>query len=588
MRSMQETIPQTVYANFLRETAEITKEILKSVPPEEVRKMQAFKMLPHETMMAGAGPYASPMGTRRAKWAPEAESDDRVEKARELIRGMTQRHVDRLVKAGVTSQLGYNFYDLRGPAYLIYPVQTPFRNSMGRTGRVNDGVGTAAHWMATRNFGTQYGGVLEGQRNAIATPDNNPYVATYKEIGVERGVTFTAQFAGEGYTDEVADEHIRGLHELWLQEESLILNGNSGTGSGNNGFQLGQADTPDSLIKAGGALVTSKYYGVYVIELTALGNPNNAQYGYQAAPSVASGVTPNFTRTNQDGSQVTLNGGMGAISDPSDNVQVSGGNLSVLFSLATPQKGATAWAWFLDQEDTDVHNPANAKLAAITTVPEFLAVAVAAGTQTADATDLDVDSSAQPSDFDGLLTYAAKVGLWTNQLGASFTSGEDGSIVEIDQDLQTLWEDFQAQPQTIWAAADAKVAFDKAVRSGGTAPSGYRFDYARDSQNNLLGGYVVSAYQSKFSIDRNGGNALPVRIHPMLPPGTIFYDVEQNPYPHSRIPWVRSLLVQRDYYSIEWPIVTRQWTFGTYCHEVLGHTIPWLSAVRTGIGPFSS
>ena len=46
------------------------------------------------------------------------------------------------------------------------------------------------------------------------------------------------------------------------------------------------------------------------------------------------------------------------------------------------------------------------------------------------------------------------------------------------------------------------------------------------------------------------------------------------------------MLVQRDYYSIEWPVVSRNWTFGTYVHEVLAHYMPWLSGLITGVGTF--
>jgi hypothetical protein len=46
-------------------------------------------------------------------------------------------------------------------------------------------------------------------------------------------------------------------------------------------------------------------------------------------------------------------------------------------------------------------------------------------------------------------------------------------------------------------------------------------------------------------------------------------------------------MLQRDYYAIEWPVVTRQWTFGTYIHEVLAHYMPWITAIRTGVGPFA-
>ncbi len=114
-----------------------------------------------------------------------------------------------LMKAGVTTSLGYNFYDLRPPAMFLFPVNTPFRNAIPRIGRVNAGVGIAAHWKATRNPGTNiYVGVSEGKRNATATPDENDYMALFKQIGIERAVTFEAQFASEGYSDQLGDEQV--------------------------------------------------------------------------------------------------------------------------------------------------------------------------------------------------------------------------------------------------------------------------------------------------------------------------------------------------------------------------------------------
>ena len=56
-----------------------------------------------------------------------------------------------LFKAGVTSSLGFNFYDLRGPAYFIFPLNTPLIQEIGKMGKVNAGVGTVANWKATRN-----------------------------------------------------------------------------------------------------------------------------------------------------------------------------------------------------------------------------------------------------------------------------------------------------------------------------------------------------------------------------------------------------------------------------------------------------
>ena len=35
---------------------------------------------------------------------------------------------------GVTTSTGFNFYDLRGPSNLLYPVNVPFRNMLSRKG----------------------------------------------------------------------------------------------------------------------------------------------------------------------------------------------------------------------------------------------------------------------------------------------------------------------------------------------------------------------------------------------------------------------------------------------------------------------
>lgn len=563
-RSLSSVLPQEMYAAYLQESNAFTKDYANKMPPLELAKMRAFRE---------QGPMNdNEAGLQRAL---------RTAFAKNLLKARLAKDV---TSGGLTSSVGYNFYDLRGPAYLIYPVNTPFRNMLPRMGRVNAGTGLAAHWQATRDFGTVYGGVAEGQRNASVAPDDNNYIATYKEIGIERAATFTSQFAGEGYTDNLADEHIRGLNELELQEESLMLLGNSGVAAGNNGFVLGTMNTPVAALATGVGITDARYVSAYCVAITALGYPNNAQYGYGPRPTVASGLTPSYTRTNADGSQDTINGGTSQISAVSNSV-LTGTTQHWVDFTATPKTGAFAYAWYIAIKSADTMTLADHHLVAITTVPAYtLKADPTTLTQAANATGLNADHSAQPLDFDGLLSYAANAGRWVDQIGADLTSDGANGIVEIDADLQYFWENFQAVPDAIWCAADAKVFIDQTIMANGGNPGAFRFEYARDGQNNILGGAVVSAYQSKFSMSQLGGAAIPLRIHPMLPAGTIYYDIGTNPYPQSRVPAVRGMLLQRDYYSIEWPLQTRQWTFGTYVHEVLAHYMPWLTGVRTGIG----
>lgn len=532
--------------------------------------------------------------------------EKRADLARDMIKFMGNQihgegHGDGrgLNKAGVTTALGYNFFDLRGPAYLLFPVNTPLRNTIARTGRVNDGYGTAANWKACTSpagFGASYTGAAEGQRVAFSTPNEANYVATYKGHGSEREVSFEAQWAGEGFTDNLADEHYRGLCELQLGEEAQILLGNSGTASGNNGFLLGVANTPvAALVTATGHIANGTSVSCFVVELTAMGYPANGQFGYQAAPTVATGLVPVYTRNNADGSQSVINGGIGQMSLASNIVVTDSSHQQVKFTVAA-KNGAFAWAWFVDITDTATPSLANAILAGITTIPVFTFNAAApAGTQTANAAGLNVDHSAGSFDFDGLLTYAAAntgnatgalfTNMYNNGGDGNLTPAPGGGISQVDSDLQYFWNTFQAVPNTIWASADAKTFFDQAALSGVSAstPSAYRFYITPGEQSGIMAGYVVTAYKSRYSMSIAGGEAIPVRIHPMLPAGTIYYDVSTNPYPNSRVPAVRDILVRRDYYSIEWPLVTRTWTFGTYVDEVLAHRMPFLCGVRTGI-----
>ena len=584
-----EILSQGMYSHGIHQRSALTAEIVKAMPADEQAKLKKFKR------------YNGHGGIGLSKGGDESLADHliRQEVAKDLIKAQTAE----MIKAGLTTSIGYNFFDLRGPAYLLYPVNTPLRNSIARKGRVNDGYGTAANWKATRNFGAQYVGVLEGQRNALGTPDENNYVANYKEVGIERGATFTSQFAGEGYTDNVADEHLRGMHELWLGEEGLILGGNSGTAAGNNGFVLGTANTPSAtLLAVAGNIPNATNVSCRVVEMTMLGNPLNTQYGYGVFPTVVGGLTPSYVRTNYDGSTTTVTGGMGAISAASAVVVTSSGHQQVTFAV-TPKAGATSWAWFVDVTDASSPSAANAFLSGITTVPSFTYnLAAVGGSYAGNSAGLSTDNSFNTADFTGFLGYAASTGIWTNLYAGTnqgygsfaaptasttgLTALANGRVKEFELILAAIWQQFQAPVQTIWCSADAKQSFsDTVLATAGGVPTAFHFNFTRDSQNQLLGGFTVDAYQSQFAMSPSGAMAIPVRIHPMLPAGTFYFDISENPYPHSRIPAVREMLVQRDYYGIEWPLVTRQWTFGEYTHEVLAHYVPWMTAVLTGVFP---
>lgn len=523
----------------------------------------------------------------------------RYQMARNMIKHQAQAihgkgQVAKAGVPGVTTALGINFYDLRPPVELLYPVNVPFRNSLARISRVNDGWGTAAHWMATRNVGSSPVEAEEGKRVAYSLPDNNQYVATYKELGVERAVTFTAQAAGEGFADNVMDEHIRALHSLFLGEEGLNIAGNSGTATGNNGYALGTAPTP-TLTQAAGStsFTTANTIYVYLVTLTPLGYPNNNWYGYLSAPTLASGLTPVFSRGNADGSSTVLNGGTSQISAAASVAIATNGNQVTATAVPTGStipgvQGAAGYAWFVGT----TAGTANALLYAITSVPSVTITAVGTG-EAANSANLNADHSFNTLDYDGLLTWSQSGGgYFASQWGQgpsssnSLTPLKMGGVTEIENALEYFWSTFQAVPSKIWCGFQARLTLDYAMKWGGTNGQVATIFLNPNQVGGLVGGFQFDSYLSKWGTPNGNDQRLPICHHPMLPTGTIFFDIEDNPYPHSRLPYTRGMLVQRDYYSIEWPITTREWTFGTYAHQTLQHHVPWLSGQIANIGTF--
>ena len=347
----------------------------------------------------------------------------------DLVKRAGREYMKALMKAGITTSLGFNFYDLRGPSYMIFPLNTPFIQMIGRQGKVNAGVGTTAHWKATTNPNSTYtyAGVLEGQRNATATPNEVDYFATYKELGEEGGETFTAQWAGEGYTDNLADEHFRNLARLRLQEEMMTLWGNSGPATlnsiatGNLGVALGQPTTPNVVVSGtAGSLATGTNVYVRVVAITPMGVNPGGQAGYNKPPTVSGGLTAFTTRQNADGTSVNVAGGISQISNIS--AVATANSSGSVYASTPPAKGAVAYAWFwgLNANATS----GTLSLGAITAWPSVTITKqnpLGASAYLDNSSGLSVDNSYEVKDFDGLGTYSMLRGNWADMNGGSFT-----------------------------------------------------------------------------------------------------------------------------------------------------------------------
>ena len=352
----------------------------------------------------------------------------------ELLKAALTAPDDALAKS-ISTATGLVAYDLQAPAKNLYPFVTPIRNVMPRVG---GGTGTATNWRQVNAIiGSGFdamGWVPEGQRSGQMSYSTSSKSATFVTIGEEDAATFEAISAGREFEDIQARMTFRLLQKMMLKEEMAIL-------AGNASLQLGTPTTPTLSASGSGATLPNATYFVKVAALTLEGYQNS---------SLSGGVATTKTVTGVDGKTFSLNGGSSNISSEA-NQTVSLGQ--TLFCSVVPIQGAVAYAWYIST------STATETLQAITTI-NSLALSAPLSTGNQPQTAITNDFSANPSyAYDGLLTTALKNGsnsyvnilaTGTAGTGTTLTASGRGSVVEVDNMFQAMWNNFDPT-SSVWS-----------------------------------------------------------------------------------------------------------------------------------------
>ena len=488
----------------------------------------------------------------------------------ELLKRALASPDDALAKS-ISTATGLVAYDLQAPAKNLYPFVTPIRNVMPRVG---GGTGTATNWRQVNAIiGSGFdamGWVPEGQRSGQMSYSTSSKSATYVTIGEEDAATFEAISAGREFEDIQARMTFRLLQKMMLKEEMAIL-------AGNASLQLGTPSSPTLSASGSGATLPAATYFVKVVALTLEGYQNS---------SVTAGVATTKTITGVDGKTFTLSGGSSAISGETSQAVTLGQSL---FCSVTAIQGAVAYAWYISTSS------GTETLQAITTLNSLAVSApLSTGNQSQSAITT-VDNSANPNyAYNGLLTTALMPGsnAYVNTLatgtpgtGTTLTPSGRGSVVEIDNMFQAMWNNFELSPTVLYVNSQELKNITTKVLTNGTGPL-LRYDSPADGSQGeyqLTASGVVQFYYNPFAI--YGGLRIPIKIHPRVPPGTIIGWAENLPiqYQSNEVPNVAEIKTRQDYYQIDWPIVTRQRQVGVYAEEVLAVYAPFAMGVITNI-----
>jgi hypothetical protein len=470
----------------------------------------------------------------------------------------------------ITTADGLVAYDLEAPSKSLYPVLTPLRNRIPRITK-RSGAGTGAHWKVvsaiTGSGIVSMGWVPEGQRAARMSVTTEDKSASYVTLGEETDVSFEAESAAAGFEDVLASAGMRLLQAVMIKEEYAIL-------GGNRSVALGTPTAPTVTTEATGGSIGAGTYNVAVVALTL--------EGYVAA-SLASGVVQQETITGQDSKTFALNGGSSNKSSTSTTGALSG-STNVIKATTPVVKGAVAYAWY-------VGTAGNEKLEAITTINSVALTSLAGTGQALTAITADYSRNANYA-FDGLL-YAAfgssqayYKALATGDAGAGtgLTASGRGSITEIDTMLEAFWANYRISPEEIYVnAQELRNITSKVLTGSGTPMIRFNFDISQQNPS-VVAGQVVGYYFNPFSM--NGGQLIPIRLHPNLVAGTLMAWAENLPahYQSANVPYTARMQCRRDYYQIPWPLVTRARETGVYAEEVLKVYAPFALGIITNIG----
>jgi len=503
-------------------------------------------------------------------WKSGAQPEQAIALIREKVTNPLPQEVTKAFVQPGSATSGLAQYDLEQGARLLYPITTIFRNMIPR---LTGGTGIQANWRsltAVNPFGLNIG-LSEGHRGGFMSQTVVDKYAAFKTSGMDNYVTEQAYLAAVTFEDLLALSSTITLQGTMEQEEKLDIGGNSS-------LALGTCATPSGTPHTtGGSLADASTYSVICVALTYMGMVNSTPPTAQATAPVGGAVQLPYVRANADGSTDTVQGFCGIQSAASASVNVSGGSGNgSITATVTATTGAIGYAWYLGL------TAGTERLVAITGYPSVTMVKLNSTGQLAAALPIN-DTSTFSLNYDGILTQilTSGSGAYVKDLGgAALTSSGSGSggIKEFDDLIADRIANYRLVPTDIFMSPTDHSAAAALILTGNTnlAP----FIMGDASSNGMAAAAQLKVYNNKVGF---GTPQLQVHAHPFIPAGTAIFYSRTNPYPLSNVPNLLRKLCRRDYWQVDWPVVTLQRTLGVYFDAVLQMYFPPAFGVITGI-----
>lgn len=472
-------------------------------------------------------------------------SGDALASVRQTLEALKAAQPDLQKDLTLTNPLstGLVAFDLEAPAKLLTPRPTPLRNRIPRI----RGFGTSHRFKRITGYtGTGTGGVGNIHPGIVDTTQTNfaptgasqslyyargPKIAyagddqviPYSQFSMSDEVTWSAQYAGQGYQDIRQLSRTSLLYATMLMEERMLLMGR-GTQTGFAGALAAPtsvtvtAQTPSSGFTALTGVTTNVYVRISS-DAGAFGQSTSATVA-SAAPSGSQDILVKLT----------------------DSSQALGYNIYLGTGASDP---GAAGCFFWKR---------------VSSIPPA-GLEIGGALPTTGATAPTADSSAYAAGYDGILAYCMGSNSgYSTKINSTFSNTNPG--VEFQNAFVSLYNAVKADPDRIlFNGADRKQLSDTLK---GASSSNYQLKISQDEISGVTLGDVAVAVINEVT-----GKRVDMEVHPWLPQGVAPIISDTLPIPDTQVSNVWSVANVQDYMGVEWPVLqfayeASSYFFGTF------------------------
>lgn len=493
-------------------------------------------------------------------------SPDAVASVAQALESLKGQQPDLVKDISLTSPVGTGLvaFDLEDPAKYLAPRPTPIRNRMPRI----KGMGTSHRFKVisgitgsgTGGVGNIHPGIADSSQTNFAPSgaSNSLYYARgpkiayagydvvlpFSQFSMSDEVTWSAQYAGQGYQDLRQLSRTSLLYSSMLMEERMLLMGR-GTASGFSGAMAAPTGVSvvDNTVGTGQLALTGFTTNVYVYVTSDAG-----AFGESVVSSVAT---------------LAPTAGHNAVIRLTDVPQALGYKVYVGTGASQP---ANSSFFLYGRFSNQAANGGGAGGTGI--VLQGVLPTTGANPPTA-------DTSAYSAGYDGILAWTMGTQSGYNvKINSTFNTSSPGS--EFQSAFASLYNSVKADPDRIlFNGADRKQQ-SETLKAG--SANNYFMQVSQDQLSGVTLGSVATAIYNETT-----GKRVEMEVSPWLPQGTCPIVSDTLPIPDSQVSNVWAVCNVQDFMGIDWPVTQFAYESSSYWYGTLLNYAPGWNGCVSGV-----